>query len=290
MKIAILTTEKPTEHMMACEKPFISALKKRGHFVEEVAWNKNQNWNEFNNAIIRTTWDYQDYYPQFIESLEKINRSSCTLFNPLETVKWNSNKNYLFDLERKGLPIIPTRKYSLGKLYDYFGIFDTEKIIVKPTISASSKNTFLIESKNYQQYEQVINHLSNKKEFIIQPFIPDIQSEGEFSLQFFNGVHSHTILKKPKEGDFRSQEEYGSHIVKVVPEKSLLKAGEEVLSTIDKNLLYARVDFVRHQDHFQLMELEIIEPCLYFNFDERAAMKLVDSLEYLNHSKVPSSY
>ena len=36
------------------------------------------------------------------------------------------------------------------------------------------------------------------KEFIIQPFINEIKTEGEYSMMFFGNILSHVILKTPK--------------------------------------------------------------------------------------------
>jgi hypothetical protein len=60
-----------------------------------------------------------------------------------------------------------------------------------------------------------------------------IPSEGEFSLFYFSGEYSHAILKVPKDGDFRVQEEYGGDIQSVQPPRQLLDAGQHVLSLVD---------------------------------------------------------
>ena len=77
---------------------------------------------------------------------------------------------------------------------------------------------------------------------------------------YFNGQHSHSILKVPKRGDFRVQEEHGSEIVPITPEPALLAAGDAAIAAIGQKLLYARVDLVRSGDAFRVMELELVEP------------------------------
>ena len=106
---------------------------------------------------------------------------------------------------------------------------------------------------------------------MVQPFMPNIVSEGEFSLFYFGGEYSHTILKTPKPKDFRVQEEHGGIIKAVQPTDKLLKAGQKVFEFIAPKPLYARIDFVRDAaDDFALMELELIEPALYFRMDEES--------------------
>ena len=97
----------------------------------------------------------------------------------------------------------------------------------------------------------------------------NIIDEGEYSLFYFGGTFSHAILKKPKQNDFRVQEDFGGVNKSIKPSKQLLEASEKVLKQIGQKLLYARVDFVCNEsDEFALMELELIEPALYFRMDK----------------------
>ena len=94
---------------------------------------------------------------------------------------------------------------------------------------------------------------------------------------YFGGQLSHTILKQPKENDFRVQEEYGGQNRLIeTPEKKLQARADQVISALSSIPLYARVDMVRFHQDFYLMELELIEPSLFFSMDpnspERFAM------------------
>ncbi len=113
-----------------------------------------------------------------------------------------------------------------------------------------------------------------------QPFLPAVTSEGEFSLFYFGGEHSHTILKTPMAGDFRVQEEHGGFIRAVETEPALRDAADAALRAIGEMSLYARADFVRKNDGsgFWLMELELIEPSLYFRTDSEAAARFARCL------------
>ena len=105
---------------------------------------------------------------------------------------------------------------------------------------------------------------------MLQPFERGIVEEGEFSMVYLNGAHSHSILKVPKRGDFRVQEEHGSEIIAIAPQPALLAAGDAAISAVGEKLLYARADFVRSGDVFRLMELELVEPALYLRTDPAA--------------------
>ena len=91
------------------DRMVIREFESRGHNASHVIWSdKTIDWNEFDIAIIRSTWDYIDRPEEFLNVLSTIERSSCKLFNPFDAVRWNIDKQYLFDLHQMGVPIIPT--------------------------------------------------------------------------------------------------------------------------------------------------------------------------------------
>ncbi len=114
---------------------------------------------------------------------------------------------------------------------------------------------------------------------MMQPFERGIVEEGEFSMIYLNGTHSHSILKAPKRGDFRVQEEHGSEIVPVTPEPALLAAGDAAIAAVGQKLLYARADLVRSGDTFRVMELELVEPALYLRIDAGAPDRFADAVD-----------
>ncbi len=75
-----------------------------------------------------------------------------------------------------------------------------------------------------------------------------VLSEGEYSLLYFGGDLSHAIVKRPKAGDFRVQEEHGGHIEAITPDVALRAAGRAVIDALEEPLLQARVDLVRLDD------------------------------------------
>jgi hypothetical protein len=66
----------------------------------------------------------------------------------------------------------------------------------------------------------------------------------------------------------------------VTPSAALLAASERVLRAVTPLPLYARADFVRlHGERFALVELEIIEPGLYFRMDADAPERFAQALD-----------
>lgn len=108
-----------------------------------------------------------------------------------------------------------------------------------------------------------------------------IIKEGEFSLFFFGETYSHTILKTPKPSDFRVQEEHGGRLKLVKnPEENLMNSARKLLEKIDPLPLYSRMDYVRTNNHlFALMEIELIEPSLYFNMDPFSPKRFASVLD-----------
>lgn len=247
-------------------------LKQLGWMAEEVSWrNTSINWDIYDAVIIRSPWDYQDDPEAFLDVLKEIESSTAHLENSLETVKWNIDKTYLSDLQQQDIEIVPSlwcNQFYADELPTFFAELASPEIVIKPTISAGADDTFWIQKNKQNQYTKRLSSIFSDRPFLVQPFMENITSEGEFSVFFFGDSYSHTILKTPKENDFRVQEEHGGRLQKVEPEVHLLSAAREVLDIIDPLPLYTRADYVRTTDDtFALMELELIEPSLYFNMD-----------------------
>ena len=282
-KVALLSMDS-LKNFYTYDKLLIDPMSKLGWDAEEISWRKeNVDWNDFDAVIVRSTWDYQNDSEKFLNVLENINSSSAHLENDLELMKWNMNKNYLFDLETKGVRIVDTiweKNFNSNNAYDYFNKLNSEEIIIKPNISANADNAFRISKENYINHIQDLENVFAQRDFMIQPFIQNIVDEGEFSLFFFNGEFSHCVLKKPKENDFRVQEEHGGKFRSVVPTEQQISIAKNIVNKLSVLPLYARADLVRIDDNdFALMELEVIEPSLYLNTDKQSPERFAKAFD-----------
>lgn len=276
-------------------------LLKLGWHVETISWRAaNINWDHYQAVVIRTPWDYQDDANAFINVLEQIENSNAHLENSLGIVKWNIDKLYLQELEKLSVQTVPTiwcqrltnKHLTLAIFEQYFSQMATEQLVLKPRISANADNTFWLNKDNIADKLPALNQAFVERDFMVQPFMEAIVEEGEYSLFYFNGQYSHAILKTPKFKDFRVQEEHGGQLTTINPEASLISSAEHCLKTIAQlhgMPLYARVDLVRTGKGFALMEVELIEPSLYFNMDDGSAQrfavafaKRMDNLEEYN--------
>lgn len=281
-RVAFLSTDN-LENFFTYDKLLIEPMKNIGWIAEEISWRKeNVNWSDYNSVIVRSTWDYQNDSEKFISVLEKINNVSH-LENDLDLMKWNMNKNYLFGLEQKGVKIVDTiweKSFNINLADEYFEKLNTDEIIIKPNISANADNTFRLTreklNKNLGQLEKIFA----SREFMVQPFLKNIIDEGEYSLFFFNGKFSHSVLKKPKENDFRVQEEHGGNIQPFKVSSELILIAENIIKKLSTIPLYGRVDLVRTKENeFALIELELIEPSLYLNKDNKSPFRFVKAFE-----------
>jgi glutathione synthase/RimK-type ligase-like ATP-grasp enzyme len=99
---------------------------------------------------------------------------------------------------------------------------------------------------------------------IVQPFLPAVGEEGEWSLFYFGGQFSHAVIKVARTGDFRVQPQFGGRVRQVMPSPETFDAAQAVLRAVDQDLVYARIDLIRCLDgDLRLMELELIEPNLF---------------------------
>ena len=249
-------------------------LERLGWNVRNIPWNMTTDWEQYDMVIIRSPWDYQDHLDEFMSVLETIEHSGTLLLNSLDIVRWNINKNYLFELEKKGIELIPTMKISSPGIDDFMKAFDRwnkEELIIKPLIGANADDTFLISKEQHGRLKEM-THRFKHRECLLQPFEENIVQEGEFSVMYFDGIRVHTILKTAGKGDYRVQEEHGGGVLPVTePEADLVLTADRVMEALSFVPLYARVDLVRTAANtFALMELELIEPALYFRFDRNA--------------------
>jgi glutathione synthase/RimK-type ligase-like ATP-grasp enzyme len=150
-------------------------------------------------------------------------------------------------------------------------------------VSGGAKNTFALTREAVPEIMPVIHQLLQEESFLVQPFLPQIQTQGEWSFVFFNGKFSHCLLKKAKSGDFRVQHYLGGTIHPDVPPAGLLDTTAAYVDRFAKGCLYARVDGVMADNRFLLMELELIEPFLFLDTHPHSYENYYQALQELLH-------
>jgi len=233
-------------------------LQEKGLDIHKEEWtDKTVDWRQYQCIVLKSPWDYVAKTELFYEWLDKMKQLNIPMLNNADIVKWNSNKHYLLDIERAGLKIIPTTFLEKGTVFEYSGPSD---LIVKPCISGASQNTFKISSGSDLH---AINKLLQQQAMMVQPFMQQVNEEGEWSLVFLGGRFSHALVKTPAKEDFRSQPQFGGVVQGKKPPERLLESATRYVTEFAKGCLYARVDGLIIDGEFHLMELELIDPYLF---------------------------
>lgn len=291
-KIAILTEdryEKPLkknsyiDNILREDFLLLKALESVGFAVSRVSWSsKTVNWECFDYAIFRTTWDYFERLDEFLNWLHDCSKK-LKFLNSLDLIKWNLDKNYLKDFNSIGIvPSLFLKKQTNITLDDIFKEKGWEKIVIKPTISAAAWNTHLITKKNINKMEVVFNRLNANFEMIIQQFQESVLSFGEISMVVFGGKFSHAVLKKGKKNDFRVQDDFGGSVYLYNASKKEIAFAEKVVSSCFCKPIYARVDVLYdNEKNLVLSELELIEPELWFRLCNKSEYKLSREVQRL---------
>ncbi len=294
LRCAFLTLNDSTGFVIDDELayPPLAAL---GWRVETISWRTPAcDWRAYDAVVIRSTWDYIADPDAFLAVLAEIERAGTPLFNALDLVRWNIRKTYLRDLAERGVPVVPTiwrERLVPGDLPALIEEIGSDDVVIKPVVGLNAQGVFRVNTRSGRRPAAELSARYANREFMAQPFLSQVKSEGEFSLCYFNGDLSHTILKTPKAHDFRVQEEHGGVIRAVEAESELRAAGETALRALDSVPLYARADFVRANDGggFWLMELELIEPSLYLRMDAGAPERFAQALHKRASSALPGS-
>ena len=267
LRIAILSpTPEYEENWSHIQADYTRLLGDSACFID---WTKADDFSGFDLVTPLLAWGYPRDCPRWFALLDRLEAEKIQVSNPVSILRWNSDKAYLAELDAAGIPSVPT---ILSALLDRVALeearktFNVETLIVKPPISGGADGTFRLERS-----DAVPDSVAGQR-MMIQPYLPNIAEEGEYSLFYFAGVLSHSILKRPAKGDFRVQEQYGGQEEAVTaPEGALTLAQRAFTATAEitktQTLAYARVDILRDGDGvFRLMELELIEPSLFLRF------------------------
>ena len=290
IKVA-LATERRLPDLTADDRILLAELRARGVAAEAVVWDAEREWGESGAVVIRSCWDSHLRRDEFVEWARRVERSGARLWNPARLVEWNTDKRYLRDLESRGIAVVPTRWVREGDavppLAELLGDAGWEEAVVKPAISAGAYETWRTSAVAARDDEARFAALvrGGAGDVLVQPFVERVLRDGEWSLVFFAGDFSHAVRKRPAPGDFRVQEQFGGLTAPATPPPALVADASRVVEEAARatgiethDVLYARVDGVEEEGRLVLMELECVEPTLFFGYDVGAAGRMVDVL------------
>ena len=246
----------------------------------QASWNDPEvDWARFDAILIRTTWDYFRHYEQFLQWLQRIEQLGVLTINPVPLLRWNSDKRYLLELPAHAVEIIPTRVVHGRDLQAALGTMAGEHVVIKPTVSGTAWHTVrgVVATP---ELNAAVSNLPPQMDYLIQPFMREIERDGEISMLFFGDEFSHAVRKRPATNDYRVQSEFGGSVEVIHPDANLLASAHRALRSVSKvgypGGSYARIDGVLSNGRFLIMEVEMIEPALYFEGNVAASRRFAE--------------
>ena len=277
-----LATSAALPDLIADEGPLREALRAMGVEAVPAVWSDERvDWGAFDACLVRTPWDYTTKRDAFLGWAGRVERTT-PMFNSAATLRWNTDKRYLHGLAREGVRIVPFEIVERGGAMDLSAALAAkgwERAVVKPVVGATARRQIRVDALDPKDLAMAQSHLNDalrEEDMIVQPYVPSVTEEGEASLVYFGGEFSHALRKRPKRGDYRVQMDWGGTYERLNASAAQRAEAERVLAAIDPAmraageppeaapLLYARVDLLEWEGAPAVIEVEVVEPQLFF--------------------------
>jgi glutathione synthase/RimK-type ligase-like ATP-grasp enzyme len=284
-----LATSQDLPDLWAGDRLFLVELERRGCDAAPVVWDDPRaEWEQWDIVIIRSCWDYHLKVDAFRRWLDRVAGGGRIVINPPDLVRWNLHKGYLLDVARAGGRIPPTRvipRGVSGTLREHLAREGWEHAVIKPAISASGHSTRLVPGRPSDEDECSFADAVAAGDVLAQAYVPEVRERGEWSFVFFEGRYSHAALKRAAPGEFRVHIEWGGTVHTLPPPPALVQQAQDLVDALDLGSTYARVDGTEVDGGLMVMELEVIEPELFFDRHPQAAARLADAVERVLESR-----
>ncbi|MEH0934984.1 ATP-grasp domain-containing protein [Micromonospora psammae] len=266
----------------------LAPLAARGVLADVAVWDDPAvDWSGYDLAVLRSPWDYALRRDEFVAWAATV----PTLVNPVDVVRWNTDKRYLGELTAAGVPTVPTAWVLPGESWTLPA--DHGEYVIKPAVSAGSQDTGrydLADPEHRELAEAHVRRLADAgRVTMVQPYLAAVDTAGETALLFLAGprglTFSHAIRKGPMltgpdlgvDGLYKPEE-----ITARAATPEQLAVAEQVLAAVPggaERLLYARVDLIPGPDGTPvLVELELTEPSLFIGYADGAPDRLADAI------------
>jgi hypothetical protein len=265
-RVALVTSE-AYRNLYEDDLLLVTALDEIGIDSVPAVWSDaGVDWLAFDALVVRSPWDYFERLAEFRAWLDARIASGVRMCNSAEILDWNFDKRYLQDVAAAGVSLVPTIVVPRGEHPDVVALARArgwDEIVVKPTISGGAYCTHRFRLEDAGKYRDVMARVLLDRGLLIQPFLPEILSAGELSLLFFDGVYSHAVCKRPREGEYRVQFQYGGTNETVEVRDEWIAGARACIAAAPSLPVYARVDGVIRAGELLLMELEVFEPVMF---------------------------
>jgi glutathione synthase/RimK-type ligase-like ATP-grasp enzyme len=273
-RLIVLATAADDPAVTASDRLYAGALERLGFRVAGAPWDGPR--SAFDGAaavVIRSTWGYYRAAEAFAAWAGAM-AAATRLFNPISLVRWNMRKDYVGKLAAAGVRVPGTRivarqASAIERVFDETG---WQRAVVKPSTGASGHSVELL---TREAVAEALPRLAGA-EMLVQEFLPEI-ADGELSLVYFDGVFSHAIRKRPPRGEFRVNSRFGATRAAETPSPAVTEQGAAALRTLPELPLYARVDGVVRDGSLIVLEVEVLEPALFMEFDPPSAERFAEA-------------
>lgn len=291
-----LATAKSMPNLYPDENGLLDALAQRGLDPQIKVWSDpDVDWEDAGIVVVRSVVDYAADRKEFLRWAKSVPR----ILNQEDVLRWNSDKHYLQELAKRGLPTIPTTWISAEENYEKrqvharfpaYGDF-----VLKPAVSSGVRDIgrYSAENIGHRQdaIQQAMDLLADDRDVMVQRYQEQIDIHGEVSLIFFNGLLSHAVHKQallhPSEVTDRKVREVvvSAH----QPTDLELGWGERIRAVIhdyvrsrlgrDEQFLFNRVDVVPDgEGSFMVMEIALVDADLYLDATPEAMGNFADAI------------
>ncbi|MDT0277566.1 ATP-grasp domain-containing protein [Blastococcus goldschmidtiae] len=258
-----------------------SALREAGLAVDLVRWDDaGLDWDAYDLAVVRSCWDYAWRLEEFLSWAARVPR----LRNAVELLRWNTDKTYVRDLARAGLPVVTTAWDPAGA----DELPDAAEWVVKPSVSAGSRDT-----ARWGDAAAALAHVAELngagRTAMVQPYQASVDELGETAMLFIGGRFSHAVRKGPLLGrgeGVRQDRDSRGDLRPAQPSADQREVARSVFDAIPTLVpgapapLYARIDLVQDvSGRPVVLELELTEPSLFLPQAPDAADALVRAVE-----------
>ena len=227
-------------------------------------------------CVVRSTWNYHERRDDFLAWAARV-AARTPVLNPLPILRWSTDKAYLRDLADRGVPVVPTAFLDRGAVADLPTVMAERgwsDVIVKPRVSAGSFATRRCTAPRQGEGARFLAQQLRERDMMVQPYLRSVEGYGERALVWIDGALTHAVLKSPR---LAGQDEAVSAAVPIVAAERAV--AERALAGVGEGLLYGRVDLVREDGGALLvMELELVEPSLFFLQHPPALRRFVDAV------------
>ena len=258
------------------EAPLLDALRERGVRAEVLAWDDpSARFSRARLTVLRATWNYHCAPAAFTRWVSQV-ATETALVNAPEVVLWNMHKRYLLELSERGVPVLPTELVPMGSatsLSELCAARGLAELVIKPAVSAGSRQTRRFRAGELAAAQAHLESITAAEDALVQPYVAEVERRGERSLVWIDGEITHALRKAPR---FDGQGEG----ITAAPDISAAERdlAQRAVEAVGKPLFYARVDMVTASSGPVLMELELIEPSLYFEASPRALARFADGV------------